>query len=200
MDRYLSTPIPIYDSYDVATHEQPFIISPNKSEHVRTLPYMTPRYSNTPLDTEESLLIKRIHDSFVDSAIRDKDFDHFMETIKKAVNDGVLFEDTYDQLKKVYDQYLEVKDKIWQLRNKIISITPEQYGATLGALMYDYNRKVVILNETLHDLDAQTSIESLQRRCQTGNYCNLDTSPCTMKNDRCDYRYDRTSFDAYFKR
>ena len=196
--------VPKYEKYDVATYEQPFISSPSRSETVRTLPYMTPRYSNTaPVDTEDTLLLKRVHDSFVHSALRDDAHrvnEPFMATIKQAVNDRVLFEDTYDHLKQVYDQYLQTKNEILQLRHQIASITPEQYGSTLGALMYEYNRKVVNLNEALGDLNSQISIETLQTRCQSGKYCNIDTSPCTIKDGRCDYRYDPTDFDAYFKK
>lgn len=196
-----STPIPIYETYDTASHEQPFISSPSTSEAVRTLPYMTPRYANTaPVDTEESLLLKRIHDSFVHSAIQDDQFDQFLTTIKQAVRDRVLFPDTYDHLKYVYDQYIEAKNKILQLRSQIVSITPEQYGATLGALMYDYNRKVINLNETLMDLDSQNSIDALRSRCQKGDYCSLDNGPCSIKDGRCDYRYDQAGFDGYFKK
>lgn len=191
---------PPYEKYDLASHDLPFITSPNKSEHVRTLPYMTPRYSNTaPLDTEESLLVKRIHDNFVNSAFRDEKVDHFMDTIKKAVHDRYIFEDHYIHLKQKYDKYLEIRNKIIQLKSQISFITPEQYANILGSLMYDYTRQVVALNSVLNDLDSQVSFDALQNRCRTSNYCSIDDNgPCYIKDGQCDYRYDQTSFDNYF--
>ena|SRR5437868_14937675 len=192
---------PLYETYDLASHQQPFISSPGQSEAVRTLPYMTPRYSNTaPVDTEETLLLKRVHDSFVDSVFRDDQFDNYMATLRKAVQDGVIFEDNYGALKAEYDRYLISKNKIYNLRAQIINMTPEQYGATLGSLMYEYNRTVVSLNMYLTELDSQTSVTALQQRCRNGNFCSTGSGPCVIKEGRCDYRYNQQEFDDYFKR
>lgn len=199
MSKYLSKSVPqpwladpeIKDPiYQVPSYSSPIITSPLYSENVRTLPYMTPRYSKTVV--EESPILREIHNSFLHQLIDSKEeqINNLLRMIQQGVQDKMLFPYVYDNFREHYNAFIKSINAL--INYDFHGLTPAQYGNGLALLMTEYTLRSRDLGNYIDDM---INIPKFREYCKKSKTC---TSPCSL-NGVCDYPYDDKSLNNYFE-